>query len=186
MRQEKLEVIRRHKRGLGLGAMVVCGPTTIAAHAVTMDDVVTSCSPCHGLIVNQVVVSDGPGSLGFPVEVGVRSQAYWVRTVNDMIRSGAEVADVDGTAAYLAGLGAQAATPTPTPSPTPTLAPPACTGDCDSSSAVTVNELVTLVNIALGNTPLSTCTAGDADGSGDITINEVIAATNNALNGCPA
>ncbi len=59
-----------------------------------------------------------------------------------------------------------------------------CTGDCDGSGDVTVNELITMVNIALGNTPLSACTAGDADGSGDITINEIIAAVNNALNGC--
>ena len=41
-----------------------------------------------------------------------------------------------------------------------------------------------MVNIALGNAPLSTCIAGDADGSGDITINELIAAVNHALNGC--
>jgi hypothetical protein len=41
-----------------------------------------------------------------------------------------------------------------------------------------------MVNIALGNTPLSACAAGDADGSGDITINEIIAAVNHALNGC--
>ena len=49
-----------------------------------------------------------------------------------------------------------------------------------------MNELITMVNIALGNTPLSACTAGDADGSGDITINEIIAAVNNALTACPA
>jgi len=41
-----------------------------------------------------------------------------------------------------------------------------------------------MVNIALGTTPLSACTAGDADHSGDITIDEMIAAVNNALNGC--
>ena len=61
---------------------------------------------------------------------------------------------------------------------------PVCTGDCDGSGDVTVNELITMVNIALGNAALSACTAGDADGSGDITINEIIAAVNNALNGC--
>lgn len=60
-----------------------------------------------------------------------------------------------------------------------------CVGDCDGSGDVTVDELITMVNIALGNTPLSACTAGAADGSGDITINEIIAAVNNALDGCP-
>jgi plastocyanin len=62
--------------------------------------------------------------------------------------------------------------------------PVPCVGDCDGSGEVTVNELITLVNIALGSTPLSDCTAGDADGSGDIAINEIIAAVNNALTGC--
>jgi hypothetical protein len=74
-----------------------------------------------------------------------------------------------------------AAMPTDTPSPSPT---PLCTGDCTGNSEVTVGELITMVNIALGNAPLSACTAGDADGSGDVTINEIIAAVNHALNGC--
>ena len=61
----------------------------------------------------------------------------------------------------------------------------ACVGDCDGSGAVTVNELITMVNVTLGATPLSSCAVGDADGSGDITINEIIAAVNNALGVCP-
>jgi hypothetical protein len=66
--------------------------------------------------------------------------------------------------------------------PTPT--PISCVGDCDGSGDVTVNELITMVNIALGNTALSACPVGDADGSGEITVNEIIAAVNNALTGC--
>lgn len=54
---------------------------------------------------------------------------------------------------------------------------------CEVTCA-TVNELITKVNIALGNAPLSACIAGDADGSGDITINEIIAAVKKALSGC--
>jgi hypothetical protein len=89
------------------------------------------------------------------------------------------------------------ATATPTPSETPTTTPTVpssatptktivpCVGDCDGSGDVTVNELITLVNIALGNAPLSSCVAGDADHSGDITIDEILRAVNNALNGCP-
>jgi hypothetical protein len=77
-----------------------------------------------------------------------------------------------------------AGAPTTTPTPTPPVAI-ACVGDCDGSGDVTVNELIIMVNIALGNAPLSACTAGDADHSGDITVNEIIAAVNNALNGCP-
>ncbi len=59
-----------------------------------------------------------------------------------------------------------------------------CTGDCDGSGDVSINELITMVNIALGYAPLSACTAGDANGNGAIEINEIIAELNNALNGC--
>ncbi len=54
-------------------------------------------------------------------------------------------------------------------------------GDCDGSGEVTVDELMTMVNIALGGTPLSACAAGDADGSGDVTVDEIVAAVNHAL-----
>ena len=70
----------------------------------------------------------------------------------------------------------------PTPTPTPPLKP--CIGDCNGDGEVPVNELITMVNIALGTANVSSCTAGDADGSGDITINEIVSAVNNALNGC--
>ena len=65
--------------------------------------------------------------------------------------------------------------------------PPAfeCVGDCNGDGQVTVNELIVMVNIALGNAPLSQCTAGDANTDGEITINEIIAAVNNTLSGCP-
>jgi hypothetical protein len=59
-----------------------------------------------------------------------------------------------------------------------------CAGDCDGSGDVTVNELITMVNIALGTAQVAACTAGDANGDGTITINEIIAGVNNALNGC--
>jgi hypothetical protein len=70
-----------------------------------------------------------------------------------------------------------------TPSPPPT--PVSCRGDCDGSGDVAINELITLVNIALGNAPISSCVAGDADESAMITINEIVAAVNAALSGCP-
>jgi CSLREA domain-containing protein len=60
-----------------------------------------------------------------------------------------------------------------------------CGGDCDGDGQVTVNELITMVNIALGSTPLSKCISGDASGDGQITIDDIITAVNNALNGCP-
>ena len=41
-----------------------------------------------------------------------------------------------------------------------------------------------LVGIALGNIPVSACTAGDANFSGTVEINEIIGAVNKALSGC--
>ena len=76
-------------------------------------------------------------------------------------------------------------TATSTPAATPTVTPIACVGDCNHSREVTIEELITMVNIALGNSPVSACLAGDASGDGEITVNEIIAAVNNALNGCP-
>ncbi len=66
-------------------------------------------------------------------------------------------------------------------------APPSlgCVGDCNGNREVTVDELITMVNIALGIQPVSNCRVGDANGDGEITIDEIIAAVNNALSGCP-
>jgi plastocyanin len=50
---------------------------------------------------------------------------------------------------------------------------------------VTVDELIAMVNIALGVADSSSCNAGDADGNGQITIDEILSAVNNALNACP-
>jgi len=80
-------------------------------------------------------------------------------------------------------------TPSPTPTLTPTIA--SCTGDCNAGSEnadgkVTVDEIITMVNIALELREVSACENGDADGSGTIEIPEIIAAVNNALNGCTA
>jgi hypothetical protein len=77
-------------------------------------------------------------------------------------------------------------TATPTPSPTRTLAgtPQACAGDCNGDDKVTVNELVTLVNIALDNGSVAACPSGDVNHDNAIMINELLTAVNNALNGC--
>jgi hypothetical protein len=64
-------------------------------------------------------------------------------------------------------------------------APPStCVGDCDGSGDVTVSELITMVNIALGNTRLLNCEAADANHDGQVTVDEILTAVNNALNGC--
>ncbi|HXQ24059.1 MAG TPA: CARDB domain-containing protein [Candidatus Acidoferrales bacterium] len=62
---------------------------------------------------------------------------------------------------------------------------PPCVGDCDQSGAVTVDELLTGVDIALGELSVDRCAAFDADRDGRVTVDEILAAVNNALTGCP-
>ncbi|MFI5397350.1 MAG: hypothetical protein ACHQ9S_17570, partial [Candidatus Binatia bacterium] len=63
-----------------------------------------------------------------------------------------------------------------------------CVGDCNNDGAVAVDDILTMVNIALGNAPVTTCEAGDPNGDGQITIDEILAAVNVALGdgGSPA
>ena len=80
-------------------------------------------------------------------------------------------------------------TPSPTalpvtPSPTVTPTVPTCAGDCNGDGSVTVDEILTMVDIALGNGDVSACVAGDANDDGQITIEEILAAVDNALNTC--
>lgn len=49
---------------------------------------------------------------------------------------------------------------------------------------VTVDEILKMVNIALG-APVEECPAGDRNGDGDITVDEILTAVANALDGCP-
>lgn len=74
-------------------------------------------------------------------------------------------------------------TPTPTATPIPTIS--GCPGDCDTSTTVTVDELVKCVTIALGNAGLDTCPVCDLDNSTTVTVDELVAAVNAALSGCP-
>ncbi len=64
--------------------------------------------------------------------------------------------------------------------PTPALAGAVCAGDCDGDGRVAIEELITGVNIALGNLDLSVCPAFAPDAS----IAILVRAVNNALDGC--
>ncbi len=67
----------------------------------------------------------------------------------------------------------------------PPLASAACVGDCDGNGAVTVDEILVMVNIALGTVDISQCPAADPNGDG-VTVDEILAAVNAALSACPA
>jgi hypothetical protein len=64
----------------------------------------------------------------------------------------------------------------PTPSPAGPLA-----GDCNGDGRVTVAEVITAVNIALGTESLSACPAADLDGDGQVSISELVQAVANVL-----
>jgi CSLREA domain-containing protein len=72
------------------------------------------------------------------------------------------------------------------PTPVPTATPVPCVGDCNGDGEVTVDELLTMVNIALGNLPVTACPAGDGNGDDEVTVEEILLATNHALRGCAA
>lgn len=59
-----------------------------------------------------------------------------------------------------------------------------CGGDCGGDGLVTVNELITGVNLALGSAG-SQCPSFDRNADGAVVVNELVAAVANALNGCP-
>ena len=63
--------------------------------------------------------------------------------------------------------------------------PDLCSGDCDGSGVVAINELILLVNIALEQMPVDVCDSADRDRSGSVEIGEIIAAVIQALEGCP-
>ncbi len=70
------------------------------------------------------------------------------------------------------------------PSPTATEAPPGCPGDCNRDGVVTVDELVTMAGIALGDAPSVACADGAGEDGRQIRIDAVIAAVNAAVSGC--
>ena len=52
------------------------------------------------------------------------------------------------------------------------------------SGAVTIDELVRGISIALGEMPIDVCRAMDTSGDGQIQVHEVVEAVTVALNGC--
>ena len=64
------------------------------------------------------------------------------------------------------------------------VGPVRCPGDCNDDFEVTVDELLTGSNIALGRATIDACPAMDANGDGRVTVDDLMAATVNTLYGC--
>jgi hypothetical protein len=67
----------------------------------------------------------------------------------------------------------------------PLRAGAACVGDCDDSGSVTVDELVVMVDIALGTLDIESCAGGGANADGQVTVDEIVTGVNALLDGCP-
>lgn len=61
----------------------------------------------------------------------------------------------------------------------------ACVGNCNGDTQVSVDEILKMVDIALGNAAVTDCSAGDANVDDHVTVNEIVLAIDAALNGCP-
>lgn len=61
----------------------------------------------------------------------------------------------------------------------------ACVGDCNSNSAVVINELVTGVGLSLGSRNVATCRNFDPDDNQTVTVNELVQGVRSAIRGCP-
>lgn len=70
--------------------------------------------------------------------------------------------------------------------PPTALSANSCIGDCDQDGEVAMDDLATLVNIALGNAKVQVCAAGNANQDQRITVDEILAATNAGAGDCAA
>lgn len=133
--------------------------------------------PLASIVLIDLILRESTQEAAIPVGTG--AVAEWVFDVNKTAAPG----EYDLTIRVVeARNGPQTVTLATTPGKLIIAA--ACRGDCNSDGMVTINELITGVNIALGNTALEQCPSFDGDGDGSVAINELIAAVNNALNGC--
>lgn len=66
----------------------------------------------------------------------------------------------------------------------PTSLNAACTGDCNDDKTVSIDELVTLVNVALGRASLDLCPFGDRNHDGAIAIDELVRSVGHAVDQC--
>jgi hypothetical protein len=80
---------------------------------------------------------------------------------------------------------AAAVTVAPLPATHGAVASLACVGDCNSDGSVTIGELITGVNIALGTARLDTCALFDSNNDQGVAVDELLAGVNAALFGCP-
>ena len=133
-----------------LSSTVTSTPTpTTTPTALTQAQATATCTPCHGLTVNGVVLKSG----GYSMTDTTASS--FLTTINSMIRKGASLAAGMTAQDYANFFASLSSTPTPTPTPV------ACTytydvlGACQSNNTQTRNMLTSSPSGCTG-TPVTT------------------------------
>lgn len=60
-----------------------------------------------------------------------------------------------------------------------------CVGDCGGEGDVTVNEIVSGLQVSLGTAPIDACPRFDLDRDEAVTVDEIVRGVSHALGGCP-
>jgi hypothetical protein len=108
----------------------------------------------------RLTVADSAGARSWPVEVLVIGGSIAVDGLDNDVDGLFDSDDPDADAAVM------------------------CAGDCSGEGAVTVDEILRGVDIALGERPLEACRRADVDDNGRVTVEEIVGALSAALNGC--
>ena len=145
----------------------------------------TGCTSTSGTSfcnTNPVLDPTGLKNNGGPTQtIGIQADSPAVNAGDETVCAALPVNNLDQRGYVRPGAGATrcsiGAYEFDSPGPSP------CVGDCNNDGRVTVDEILTLVNMALGNAEMSECEIGDANKDGLITVDEILPAVNNALNG---
>lgn len=163
------------------------GPITDGGHNIE-DGTVCGFSAANGSLSNADPLFDPSGLAnngGATQTVALQAESPAVNAGDTIICGGAPVNNLDQRGYIRPGVGATkcsiGAYEDNSSGP-----PPLCTGACRNNGQVTVDEILTMVNVAVGNIPITTCEAGDGNHDGQITVEEILTAVGNALNGCPS
>lgn len=166
--------------GAGKATILVATSDTATLFGITPDlTMLPVLQPAGGAVCWDVINCVAWGSFSAP---GSLPPFASVTTVTDALSPGMALhRDLVGTAGSTTDFVLAPPAPKNNAGQTGTLT---CVGDCNNSGQVSIDEILNLVNIALGTVAIGQCEAGDANRDGHITIDEILTAVENALNGC--
>ena len=137
-------------------------------------------------LLNQAGLAEGSGALNTRLYAFARQQyaAGGSGPFHDVVAGNNSF---DGVTGFNAGVGYDLCTGVGTPDVdllVRSFVAAACAGDCNGDGVITIDEVVSGINIALGVTPLSQCSGLDVNGDGLVTVDELLEAVSRVLNGC--